>query len=242
MIAKKLSFILLSALLVSSLSCEKMEEMSPFSSKLKNDEDKQSYTMGFFIGQSVKRTNSELKSAAFLQGMKDAFEGKKPSLSEEEIREVKMRAMQKKLNNQKPTNNLQSKNTKGAKTMGDQVKFLEENKKRENVKVTNSGLQYEVLKEGSGKSPSSTDKVEVHYKGTLIDDTVFDSSYKRGQTASFGLNQVIKGWTEGIPLMKEGAKYKFYIPSELGYGSQGAGGAIPPNATLIFEVELIKVL
>ena len=126
--------------------------------------------------------------------------------------------------------------------MSDQIKFLQENKERSTVKTTASGLQYEVIKEGTGKNPTSTSTVEVHYKGTLIDGTEFDSSYKRNQTATFPLNRVIAGWTEGIPLMKEGAKYKFFIPSDLGYGSQAVGGVIPAYATLIFEVELIKVV
>ena len=119
--------------------------------------------------------------------------------------------------------------------------FLEKNKTQEGVKVTASGLQYTVLKEGSGKQPKATDTVEVHYRGTLIDGTEFDSSYKRNKSISFPLNGVIPGWTEGLQLMKEGAKYRLFIPSELGYGTRGAGDLIYPNATLIFEVELIKV-
>lgn len=119
--------------------------------------------------------------------------------------------------------------------------FLKENAKQEGVKTTASGLQYKVLREGSGKQPSATDTVEVNYEGKLINGTVFDSSYKRGQSISFPLNQVIPGWTEGVQLMKEGAKYQFYIPSNLAYGPRGAGGLIGPNETLIFDVELIKV-
>ena len=120
--------------------------------------------------------------------------------------------------------------------------FLKENAKKEGVKTTASGLQYKVLKEGEGKSPKATDTVKVHYKGTLIDGTEFDSSYKRGEPIEFPLNGVIPGWTEGVQLMKEGAKYQFTIPSKLGYGVRGTpGGPIPSNATLIFEVELIQV-
>ena len=119
--------------------------------------------------------------------------------------------------------------------------FLKENAKKDGVKTTASGLQYKVLKEGDGKSPKATDTVKVHYKGTLIDGKEFDSSYKRGEPIEFPLNGVIPGWTEGVQLMKEGAKYQFTIPSKLAYGERGAGGAIPPNATLIFEVELLKV-
>ena len=120
-------------------------------------------------------------------------------------------------------------------------KFLEENKSKKGVKVTASGLQYEVLTEGKGKQPTAEDTVEVHYRGTLINGQEFDSSYKRNSSISFPLNGVIRGWTEGLQLMKEGSKYKFYIPPELAYGERGAGQDIPPHATLIFEVELIKV-
>jgi len=122
-----------------------------------------------------------------------------------------------------------------------QLDYLKANAQKEGVQSTNTGLQYKVVRPGTGKSPSATDQVEVHYKGTLIDGTQFDSSYDRGQPAQFPLNRVIPGWTEGLQLMKEGAKYEFVIPSNLGYGTMGSGSTIPPGATLIFEVELLKV-
>ncbi|MBQ7191997.1 MAG: FKBP-type peptidyl-prolyl cis-trans isomerase [Paludibacteraceae bacterium] len=125
-------------------------------------------------------------------------------------------------------------------TKAEGEQFLMENKMREGVQVTESGLQYEVLKQGKGQRPEATDKVKVHYHGTLIDGTVFDSSVDRGEPATFGLNQVIPGWTEGLQLMTVGSKYKFYIPQELGYGSRNAG-SIPPFSTLIFEVELLSI-
>lgn len=128
---------------------------------------------------------------------------------------------------------------KTAKADGE--KFLAENAKRPDVKTTASGLQYEVLESTLGQKPKATDKVKVHYEGTLIDGTVFDSSYKRNEPITFGLNQVIKGWTEGVQLMSVGSKYKLYIPYELGYGAQGAGGSIPPYAALIFTVELLGI-
>jgi len=121
------------------------------------------------------------------------------------------------------------------------TEFMKENAKKEGVKTTSSGLQYEVITEGKGKTPQATDTVEVNYRGTLLDGTEFDSSYKRGQSISFPLNGVIPGWTEGLQLMTEGSKYRFTIPSPLAYGARGAGGSIGPNETLIFEVELIKV-
>jgi FKBP-type peptidyl-prolyl cis-trans isomerase len=121
-------------------------------------------------------------------------------------------------------------------------KFLQDNSKKEGVVTTASGLQYKVITEGTGRSPSAADTVEVHYEGTLIDGRVFDSSYKRGESIEFPLNRVIAGWTEGVQLMKEGAKYRFYIPSKLAYGSRGAGRDIGPNEALIFDVELLKVI
>jgi len=121
------------------------------------------------------------------------------------------------------------------------TQYLADNKAKDGVHVTSSGLQYKVLREGKGRKPGQNDTVEVHYKGSLIDGTVFDSSYKRGQSISFPLNRVIAGWTEGLQLMKEGAKYELVIPAKLGYGERGAGNVIPPDATLVFEVELLKV-
>ncbi len=135
--------------------------------------------------------------------------------------------------------NFLNQKTNGQMEAGKQ--FLEENAKREGVTTTASGLQYEVLKEGSGAKPSSaSSRVTVHYEGKLTNGNIFDSSYKRNDPATFGLNQVISGWTEGVQLMNEGSKYRFFIPSELGYGSRGAGASIPPNATLIFDVELLN--
>lgn len=131
--------------------------------------------------------------------------------------------------------------TNGVALANADITYLAENKGKDGVKVTASGLQYKVLREGKGRSPGANDTVEVHYKGSLINGKVFDSSYARGQSISFPLNRVIAGWTEGLQLMKEGAKYELVIPSGLGYGTTGAGGVIPPNATLVFVVELLKV-
>jgi len=164
--------------------------------------------------------------------MKDAMSGKRPLLTEADAREV-MTTWQKELADKQ----------KGMadKNAADGKKFLEDNKKKDGVKTTASGLQYKVLKEGNGPQPKATDTVTVDYRGTLIDGTEFDSSYKRGQPATFPLNGVIKGWTEGLQLMKSGAKYQFFIPSDLAYGQRAMGPDIAPNSTLVFEVELKSV-
>lgn len=147
----------------------------------------------------------------------------------------------------KDENDLGNAQRKGS-AMADEMKlapdkqFLLDNSKKEGVAQTASGLQYKVIIEGSGARPSSTDRVKVHYRGSLIDGTQFDSSYDRGEPLTFGLNQVIRGWTEGLQLMSIGSKYELYIPSELGYGARGAGAQIPPGATLIFEVELLDII
>lgn len=228
---KKLLLISLCFLLI---SCDKIPFLKEKSTPIETEEAKMSYMLGYILAENTKKSESLLNPEAFLQGVKDNIKDQPPVLSEEDRMEVK--------------NKIQAKAKLKAKKEKEELKkmqsqnFLDENKKREGVKTTESGLQYEVLQEGKGdNNPKLTDQVEVHYKGALIDGTEFDSSYKREQTAKFPLNGVIKGWQEGLQLMKEGAKYKFYIPSELGYGSQGAGGNIPPNAALIFEVELIKI-
>ena len=165
----------------------------------------------------------------FAQALKDIFAGKEPQVTDQEGQQLVNEFFQ----------NKQAEMAAKAKEGGE--KFLEENGKKEGVVTLPSGLQYQVLREGNGKKPKATDKVECHYEGTLIDGTKFDSSYDRGQTATFGLNQVIAGWTEGLQLMQEGAKYRFFIPYNLAYGENGAGQSIPPYAALIFDVELVAV-
>jgi len=203
---------------------------------LETKKDKISYIIGFDIGTNMKKQSVDVDADILLKGMKDALQGGKSALSEEESRAI-MTAF-----NQEMT----AKRAEEAKVIGDKNKkegeaFLAENTKKEGVKTLPSGLQYKVITEGTGKTPKATDTVTVQYKGTLIDGTEFDSSYKRGQAASFPVNGVIKGWTEALQLMKEGAKWQLFIPSSLAYGERGAGAAIGPNATLIFEVELISV-
>lgn len=193
--------------------------------------DKISYALGLGIGQQLKSMNIENFSVEdFAKSVSDVIEGRKPAFSHQEAQAMLQDFFQKK----------QKQEAQQAIASG--KAYLDENAKKAGVKVTKSGLQYEVLTEGSGKSPKATDTVRCHYEGRLLDGTVFDSSYRRGTPADFGLNQVIPGWTEGVQLMKEGAKFRFTIPYLLAYGEQGAGSSIPPFSTLIFDVELIKVL
>lgn len=191
--------------------------------------DKVSYALGMSIGHQLQQMNAtELNIDDFGQALRDVFAGK-AALSEGDAQAAVQAFFDQK----------SEEKAKSGKADGE--KFLAENAGKEGVVTLPSGLQYQVLREGNGRKPAATDQVECHYEGTLIDGQVFDSSYRRGETATFGLNQVIAGWTEGLQLMQEGAKYRFFIPYTLGYGEHGAGQSIPPFATLIFDVELVKV-
>ena len=199
--------------------------------------DKLSYALGLGIGHQLLQMNAEgLNIDDFAQAIKDVMTGGELKMKETEAQQMvqqffaEQEALQQAANAEKG---------KAAKAEGEQ--FLAENAKKEGVRTTASGLQYQVLRDGNGKQPKATDQVECHYEGTLIDGTKFDSSYDRGQTATFPLNQVIAGWTEGLQLMHEGAKYRFFIPYQLAYGERGAGASIPPYAALIFDVELVAV-
>ena len=206
--------------------------------KEKIDSDKQvkfGYALGSDVGRNLKRQNFDFDTAAFLAGFKAAFTGSESKMTEEEIGT----ALQE-FQTEMITKMAEERQKQAAENKETGDKFLAENKTKEGVKTTESGLQYIVEKEGEGESPVAEDIVEVHYRGTLLDGTEFDSSYKREQPAKFPLNRVIKGWTEGVQLMKKGAKYKFFIPPELAYGEGGAGEQIGPNSTLIFEVELLS--
>lgn len=192
--------------------------------------DKLSYAWGLAMGSQLKGMGlKELNIEDYKDGVKAIFDGAEPAISVEEAHKLINEYL----------SDLQQKAEAAAKEAG--RKFLEENKKNPDVKETPSGLQYVVEKEGEGEHPKADDEVTVHYTGRLLDGTVFDSSVNRGEPATFPLNRVIPGWTEGVQLMKEGAKYTFFIPSDLAYGPQGIQGAIPPHSTLIFEVELIKI-
>jgi FKBP-type peptidyl-prolyl cis-trans isomerase FklB len=199
---------------------------------LKNQKDKMSYIIGMDIGNNLKKQSIDVDPNILTKGVKDALAGGKPLLTEQEISET-MAAFQKEMMAK------QEQVAKKNKAEGDA--FLSENKKKEGVKTLPSGLQYKVIKAGTGKKPKSTDTVTTHYRGTLINGTEFDSSYKRGQTVSFPVSGVVPGWTEALQLMEEGAKWQLFIPSNLAYGEKGAGGLIGPNATLIFEIELISI-
>jgi FKBP-type peptidyl-prolyl cis-trans isomerase FklB len=190
-----------------------------------------SYALGLGIGQQLKSMNIEnFDAKEFCRSIEDVMNGRETDFSAREAQVMLSEYFEKKQAEEAQANIAAGK------------AYLEENGKREGVITTKSGLQYEVLTEGTGKSPKATDKVRCHYEGRLTDGSVFDSSYQRGEPADFGLNQVIPGWTEGVQLMKEGAKYRFHIPYLLGNGERGAGASIPPYATLVFDVELIEVL
>lgn len=201
--------------------------------------DKLSYALGLGIGQQLMQMGlkDSLVIDDFAASIADVLNDNDLKVSHKEGQAIVNAFFQDLESKQKAA---QAEAGKAAKTAGED--FLAENAKKDGVTVTKSGLQYEVLNEGSGKKPKATDTVRCHYEGRLLDGTVFDSSYKRNESADFGLQQVIAGWTEGVQLMAEGAKYRFYIPYMLAYGEGGAGAMIPPFSTLVFDVELIKVL
>lgn len=193
--------------------------------------DKFSYGLGMGIGQNLLSMGvKDMSIEDFIKGISDVLSGNKTELTHSEAQKVVNEYFQKLAEEAYAVN----------KNAGE--KFLAENAKKEGVTTLPSGLQYEVIKEGNGKKPSATDRVQCHYEGTLIDGTIFDSSIKRGEPAVFGVNQVIKGWVEALQLMQEGAKWRLYIPYDMAYGEHGAGEMIPPYSALIFDVELIKVL
>lgn len=232
----KKSFIYLSTLLfaVTVISCQQNGAVKNV--KLETEIDSASYAIGVLVGANNKqqlesapegdKMNIEIMAAAF----RSSSMGEEQLLTDEEAQNV-VRAYFDNASQKAAQANLEEGNS-----------FLEQNKSREGVVTTESGLQYEVLTEGSGEKPAATDRVRVHYHGTLIDGTVFDSSVDRGEPAVFGVGQVISGWTEALQLMPVGSKWKVYIPGNLGYGERGAGGDIGPNETLIFEVELLEIV
>ena len=201
--------------------------------------DKLSYALGHNIGHQLKEMGLQgsLSVDDYAEAVRDVLEGRAAKMGAEEAHMVLQQFFSELEERQQAA---AAERGKAARSEGEA--FLAENKAKPGVVTTASGLQYTVLNEGSGRQPKATDTVRCHYEGTLIDGTLFDSSYRRGQPAEFGLQQVIAGWTEGVQLMKEGAKYRFFIPWQLAYGERGAGADIPPYAALILTVELIKVL
>ena len=204
---------------------------------LKDQKDKLSYSIGMNIGSSLKRQTVEVNLEALTQGIKDSLSGGKALMTEEEVQNTMMELQKQMMAKMEAQNKMEGEDNKKKGEV-----FLAANKKKEGVKTLPSGLQYKVIKDGTGKIPKATDMVTTHYRGTLIDGTEFDSSYKRNEPASFPVNGVIKGWTEALQLMKEGAKWQLFIPAELAYGERGAPGSpIGPNSTLVFDIELISV-
>jgi FKBP-type peptidyl-prolyl cis-trans isomerase FklB len=205
--------------------------------KLENNKDKASYAIGMDIGRSFKKQQLELNMDAVTQGVRDAYSGKKELLlTDEQTKEV-METFKREFMAKRETVMKEA----GVKNKEEGEKFLAANKSKEGVKTTASGLQYKVLKEGTGPKPKANDTVRTHYRGTLIDGTEFDSSFKRNEPATFPLNGVIPAWTEALQLMPVGSKWQLFAPSELAYGERGAGQDIGPNSTLIFEVELLSI-
>jgi FKBP-type peptidyl-prolyl cis-trans isomerase FklB len=203
---------------------------------LKTKKDKVSYAIGVNVGKGMQQESLEIDPDIFAKGLKDGMTGAKMAMPDEEMRQV-MTAFQKEMAEKQAVKvkAIAEKNKKEGET------FLAANKKKDGVKTLPSGLQYKVIKEGTGQTPKSTDAVTTNYRGTLIDGTEFDSSYRRGQPAKFPVSGVIPGWTEALQLMKVGSTWQLFIPSNLAYGERGAGNIIGPNATLIFDIELISI-
>lgn len=212
---------------ISLIACQKGGD----NVSLETDAQKFSYVLGQQIGGQIRAQGLEVDADVFASSMKAAIAGEESKMTPAEMHQV-MVSMNEKM--------VQKAESDAKDNMEAGIKFLEENKKKEGIKVTASGLQYEILQEGKGKTPKATDTVRVHYRGTLVDGTQFDSSYDRNEPAEFPVNGVIKGWTEALQMMKEGSKWKLFIPSELAYGARGRP-SIPPNSVLIFEVELLEV-
>lgn len=236
---KKIVVFSLSLLLLSLASCQKAGASADQVLKkedLDNQKKKVSYAIGLDIGKNFKARGMDIDADIMLQGLKDGQNAAAPLLKDEEIQKVMSQFQQEmvKADQEKRLAN-------GAENKAKEEAFLKENAQKPGVKVTASGLQYTVIKEGTGPLPKESDTVKVHYRGSLLDGTEFDSSYKRNEPAVFPLKGVIKGWTEALQLMKVGSKYQIVLPSSLAYGENGAGQVIGPNATLVFEVELLSI-
>jgi FKBP-type peptidyl-prolyl cis-trans isomerase FklB len=211
----------------------------PEAQVLKSDADKISYAIGVDMAKGLKRSGLDIQSDMLARGMKDAASGGAMLMTEEEVRGTLAKLQAEMMKKQAEARKAMEAGSGEKKKEGEA--FLAANKAKEGVVTLPSGLQYKIIKAGDGKKPANTDSVECNYRGTLIDGTEFDSSYKRGQPATFRVTGVIPGWTEALQLMPEGSKWQLFIPSELAYGPRGAGGAIGPNETLIFELDLLGI-
>lgn len=200
--------------------------------KLPDDKSKASYAFGHQTGANIKSSAQDIDPATFARGVEDGMSGAKPALNEQEMGAAMNKYQQAAI---------QKRRAAGEESKKRGEKYLAVNKGKPGVKALESGVQYKVVKQGEGKSPKPTDTVSVHYRGTLVNGTEFDSSHKRGQPATFTVNGVIRGWQEVLPLMKEGDKWEVAIPSALAYGERGTGATIGPNEVLLFEIELLKV-
>lgn len=229
-----MKFLSLVTMVILLASCnQKGATQKPIETEL----DSVSYAIGMDVARNVKASFDDFDSDLFVQGFNNVTDSTNILLEESKAQQVVRAYFQK-----KQQADAAKRQEEAAQNKAEGEKFLAENKNKDGVVTTESGLQYIILKEGTGKKPTTASKVKVHYHGTLIDGTVFDSSVDRGEPTEFGVTQVIKGWTEGLQLMKEGAKYKFFIPSDIAYGANPRpGGAIKPNSTLIFDVELLEV-
>jgi FKBP-type peptidyl-prolyl cis-trans isomerase FkpA/FKBP-type peptidyl-prolyl cis-trans isomerase FklB len=227
-----LSFVSLAALVALS-ACQSQAGTA----SIETDDQKASYGIGLQMGAQLTPAGTHLDIDAFVAGIRDGKEGNEPSVPQEEI-QLALQA----LNAAVMEEESQRMTAEAEANAADGEAFLAENATKDGITVTESGLQYEVISEGDGANPGPEDEVSINYRGTLLDGTQFDSSYDRGQPASFGVGGVIPGFSEGLQLMTVGSHYRFFIPSELGYGPSGAGGTIGPNATLIFEVELLEIV
>lgn len=232
---KIMRFLSIATMFLLAVSCNKNGTTKK---PLKTELDSVSYAVGMDVARNVKASFEEFDNDLFVQGYKNVLDSTDIMLDATKAQELVRNYFQKKQQAE-----MVKRQEEALKIKEDGIKFLEENKTKEGVVTTESGLQYIVLKQGTGQVPTTDSKVRVHYHGTLIDGTVFDSSVDRGEPTEFGVTQVIKGWTEGLQLMAVGSKYKFFIPSDLAYGANPRpGGAIKPNSTLIFDVELLEIV
>jgi len=230
---KRLIVLATAAAVLSLTSCAKKDAENSGKTEVKSEKDKISYVFGYNIGKNLKMAETEIEMKTLMAGLNFGLNGKDSMMTEPQMAEVMQKFQEDQMKK------MQAKATSAQK---DGIDFLAKNKTQPGITTTASGLQYKVITEGKGAIPKASDKVKVHYKGTTVEGKEFDSSYKRGEPVTFQVDQVIKGWGEALQLMKVGGKYQLFIPSELAYGERGAGQDIPPNAVLLFDVELIDIV